>query len=56
MDDPTGRPLTFNEAYAAYLAEYYRLLGSAARLLRLRSLAEAFAGLADATSPRARRG
>jgi len=43
---------TFNEALAAFLAEWYRLLGSAARGLRLRSLAEAFALLADGTGGR----
>ena len=37
-----AREPTFAEGSAAWLAVYYRWLGSAARLLRLRSLAEGF--------------
>lgn len=44
----SGKPPTFAEASAAYLAGYYRLLGSVARALRFRSLAEGFTILADA--------
>jgi hypothetical protein len=45
-----ARKPTFYEARDAYLAEYYRLLGAIARGLRLRSLADAFALLADVVS------
>lgn len=52
-DRKASWPPTFAESSAAYLAGYYRLLGSVARLLRLRSLAEGFVMLADFESARA---
>ena len=48
----SATPPTFAEGSAAWLAVYYRWLGSVARLLRLRSLAKGFVMLADGESAR----